>query len=44
MVGVMGPSDPLCCPSELRTTTFRWDGNHLQVESETTQKQTTPKN
>jgi hypothetical protein len=43
-VGVMGPSDPLCCPSELRTTTFRWDGTKLQVENETTHKQTSPKN
>ena len=43
-VGVMGPSDPLCCPSELRTTTFRWDGTKLQVESETTAKQPGSKN
>ena len=43
-VGVMGPSDPLCCPSELRTTTFRWDGKQLQVENETTTKQSSPKN
>jgi hypothetical protein len=44
LVGVMGPSDPLCCPSELRTTTFRWDGTKLQVESETTAKQPSSKN
>lgn len=44
IVGVMGPSDPLCCPSELRTTTFRWDGTKLQVESETTAKQPSSKN
>lgn len=43
-VGVMGPSDPLCCPSELRTTSFRWDGSKLQVQNETTTKQATPKN
>jgi hypothetical protein len=43
-VGVMGPSDPLCCPSELRTTTFRWDGSKLQVENETTTKQPGSKN
>lgn len=44
IVGVMGPSDPLCCPSELRTTTFRWDGAKLQVENETTTKQPNAKN
>ena len=43
-VGVMGPTDPLCCPSELRSTTFRWDGSKLQVQNETTTKQTSPKN
>jgi hypothetical protein len=44
LVGVMGPSDPLCCPSELRTTTFRWDGSKLQVDGETTAKQPSSKN
>jgi hypothetical protein len=29
-----GPSDPLCCPSFLRRTLFRWDGSKLQVERE----------
>ena len=29
-----GPQDPLCCPSALRRTTFRWDGLTLQVERE----------
>jgi len=32
--GVYGPEDPFCCPSQLRETTFRWDGSRLQVESE----------
>jgi hypothetical protein len=43
VVGVMGPSDPLCCPSELRTTIFRWDGSRLQVDGETTVKQPSAK-
>ncbi|HEX5139429.1 MAG TPA: hypothetical protein VFX19_00670 [Dehalococcoidia bacterium] len=34
-VGVYGKEDPLCCPSQLRKTTFRWDGKLLQVEKET---------
>jgi hypothetical protein len=29
-----GAEDPLCCPSMLRRTTFRWDGYQLQVERE----------
>ena len=29
-----GPEDPLCCPSVLRRTLFRWDGAKLQVERE----------
>src|SRR5690606_12658276 len=37
-VGIYGAEDPLCCPSELRLTTFRWDGNELQVEREETAK------
>jgi hypothetical protein len=32
--GVFGPEDPFCCPSQLRQTTFRWDGSQLQVENE----------
>ena len=30
----LGPEDPLCCPSAMRKTTFRWDGSKLQVERE----------
>jgi hypothetical protein len=30
---VPGPDDPECCPSQLRTTTYRWDGAALVVES-----------
>ena len=29
-----GPDDPLCCPSTLVKTTYRWDGSALQVERE----------
>ena len=32
--GEFGPEDPLCCPSKLRKTTFRWDGTNLQVARE----------
>ena len=39
-VGVFGNEDPLCCPSELRLTTFQWDGSALQVAGE--QKQDNP--
>jgi hypothetical protein len=39
-VGVYGNEDPLCCPGELRLTTFRWDGSELQVAGE--QKQDNP--
>jgi len=31
---VYGSDDPLCCPSQLRETTFRWDGSLLQVDKE----------
>lgn len=32
---VPGPDDPECCPSELRTTIYAWDGEEFVVESET---------
>lgn len=35
-VGVYGPEDALCCPTQLRLTYFRWDGSTLQVEREET--------
>jgi hypothetical protein len=35
-VGVYGPEDALCCPTQLRRTYFRWDGRQLQVEREET--------
>jgi hypothetical protein len=35
-----GAEDPLCCPSVFKRTTFRWDGNQLQVEREDHQKAT----
>ena len=37
--GVYGSDDPLCCPSQLRVTTFQWDGSQLQVEKEELQQQ-----
>ena len=30
-----GPDDPECCPSQLRTTVYAWDGEELAVESST---------
>lgn len=32
--GVYANEDPLCCPSQLRLTTFQWDGSVLQVAGE----------
>jgi hypothetical protein len=32
--GVYGNEDPLCCPTLLRVTRFRWDGALLQVDRE----------
>ena len=32
--GIYGPVDPLCCPSQVLTTTYRWDGSALVVELE----------
>jgi hypothetical protein len=32
--GEYGQDDPFCCPSQLRETTFRWDGAALQVDNE----------
>lgn len=33
---VFGPNDPNCCPSQLKKTTYAWDGSKLaQVSSET---------
>jgi hypothetical protein len=32
--GVYGPDDPFCCPSQVLTTTYRWDGSALVVELE----------
>ena len=33
---VSAPGDPLCCPSELKKTTYRWDGSKLVVTEERT--------
>jgi hypothetical protein len=34
---VYGPEDPLCCPSQLRHTYYRWDGEELVVDHEETE-------
>jgi hypothetical protein len=31
-----GPEDALCCPAELQTTVYAWDGEALVIESQTT--------
>jgi hypothetical protein len=33
---VYQPDDPLCCPSELLTTTYRWDGSQLVIDERET--------
>jgi hypothetical protein len=33
---VYGEGDPLCCPSQLRRTTYEWDGTALVVEDDET--------
>ncbi|MGE0057280.1 MAG: hypothetical protein AB7P33_14460 [Dehalococcoidia bacterium] len=37
-IGEYGPEDPMCCPSVLRRTTFKWDGSKLQVAGEERQQ------
>jgi hypothetical protein len=32
---VFAAGDPLCCPSQVRKTTYGWDGNHLVAADET---------
>jgi hypothetical protein len=34
---VPGPDDPECCPSQLKKTTYAWDGTAFIVESTTTE-------
>jgi len=34
---VYAPEDPLCCPSELRHTYYRWEGEELVVDHEETE-------
>ena len=34
---VYGPEDPLCCPSQLRHTYYRWDGDEFVVDHEETE-------
>jgi hypothetical protein len=34
---VFAPGDPRCCPSQLRTITYRWDGTQLIVADERTE-------
>jgi hypothetical protein len=33
-VGEYGAEDPMCCPSVLRRTTFKWDGSKLEAAGE----------
>ncbi len=34
---VFAPGDAMCCPSQLRKTTYRWDGSQLVVADQKTQ-------
>jgi hypothetical protein len=34
---IYAPEDPLCCPSQLRRTYYRWDGKELVVDREETE-------
>jgi hypothetical protein len=34
---VYAPEDPLCCPSQLRHTYYRWDGSEFVVDHEETE-------
>jgi hypothetical protein len=34
---IYAPEDPLCCPSQLRRTYYRWDGEELVVDREETE-------
>ena len=34
---VPGPNDPECCPSQLKKTTYAWNGSAFIVESTTTE-------
>ncbi len=33
---IFAPGDALCCPSQLRNTTYRWDGSQLAVAAQET--------
>jgi hypothetical protein len=35
---VYAPEDPLCCPSQLQHTYYRWDGSELVVDHQETEK------
>jgi len=35
---VYAPEDPLCCPSQLQHTYYRWDGSKLVVDHQETEK------
>ena len=30
------PGDPMCCPSQLKRTTYRWDGQQLAIDKQET--------
>ena len=33
---VFAASDPMCCPSQIRTTTYRWSGSELVIDTQQT--------
>lgn len=35
---VFAPGDPMCCPSQLRVTTYGWNGSDLVVEDQRTEQ------
>jgi hypothetical protein len=35
---VFAPGDPMCCPSQLRVTTYGWNGSELVIEDQRTEQ------
>ena len=42
--GVLGPEDPLCCPSQTKRSYYAWDGSRLQLQREVTSQNIGAKN
>jgi hypothetical protein len=40
---VYAPEDPLCCPSQLQHTYYRWDGSRFVVDHQETEKEPSAK-